>query len=190
MSFIGDTIGQITRPILGKPDRNMQEKTQEATLSATNAQNALAGQLINELAPLRNQVIQRSTDFMKGNFDPTASAMFAPMKANAEQQFNTAENNLMERLPQGGALFQGMADLQGQKAQSLSSLIAQIVADEYQKAFGMGSGAPQVAGSLFAGGGQTGIGMNNGLAAQLAAGNSVLNSLIGGGSNIASTLLK
>lgn len=176
--IIGDTIGQVTRPILGKPDQDLQEATQEATLNATTAQNALASKLINELAPVRNQIIQRSTDFMKGNFDPTASAMFAPMKASTEQQFSTAENNLMERMPQGGALFQGLANIQGQKAQSLSDLIAKIVADEYQKAYGLGSGAPQVAGSLFSGGGQTGVGLNQGLVQQQAAGNQLLLGLL------------
>lgn len=177
MSFIGDTLGKITRPILGKPDQSQQESLMDSAVTAANAQAGIASDYYGATKPLQQQVLQRSMDFMKGNFDPTASAMFAPIKNTVEQQFGTAQNNLMSQLPQGGALFQGLANIQGQKAISLSDLIAKIVADEYQKAYAIGSGSPQAAASMFSGSGNTGTAGSSAVGQQMAAGDQLLSSL-------------
>jgi hypothetical protein len=211
MSFVGDAIGSIVNPILGKPDPDAQERAidqstalqgqagamatdyynqtggmrkslidrlsgflsgttnpvDEATRlnpllgSATNrATDYYAGNfdptagnpLLKSLAdrsqqylsggfdpgaanPILGQLVDRSKKFLEGNLDPTASAMYAPTKMAAERQFNTARQGVLADAPAGGALLENLANLQGQKAASLTDAVGGIVKDEYGKTF-------------------------------------------------------
>lgn len=170
MSFIGDTLGSIVNPILGKPDPEAQE-------NATNVSSALAQQAAGmsfdyytKTAPLRGAALNRLTNFMEGNFDPTASAMYGPIKMTAERQYDTARGNVMSQLPQGGALFESLANLEGQKAESITDQIARIVQDEYNKAYAMGQGSPQVAAAGITSNADTMAKLNSSLAQQQSAG--------------------
>ncbi|RLA60194.1 MAG: hypothetical protein DRQ89_13165 [Epsilonproteobacteria bacterium] len=92
---------------------------------------------------VRNQVIGGLDDFMKGNFDPTASPMYASQKLAVEQQYQTALDNLLANLPSGGGMGENMASLEMGKAGSLVDMIGKIIQDEYNKAYGMAVGSPQ-----------------------------------------------
>ena len=147
MSFVGDLLGDVVNPILGKPDPEYQEEALKSSTEAARAGSAMSQDYYTKTAPIRTGLIDRLTNFMNGNLDPTASAMFAPIKASTENQYQTARGNLMSDLPQGGALFEGLTDLEGKKADTTSNLIASLVQDEYNKAYAMGQGSQQVAAS-------------------------------------------
>jgi hypothetical protein len=170
MSFVGDLLGDIVNPILGKPDPNYQEDAIKSSTDAANQAATMSGDYYTKTAPIRTGLIDRLTNFMNGNLDPTASAMYSPIKTSAENQYQTGRENLMSELPQGGALFEGLANLEGQKADTTSNLIAALVKDEYNKAYAMGQGSQQVAASGITDAANASSGAANALANQQQAG--------------------
>lgn len=130
----------------------------------------------NQTAPLRSQVVGRSTDFMRGNLDVTQSPVYTAGQTALEKQYGIAQNTLEDQygvaqqqmlssMPSGGGLQQGLsdlssnragslADLSSAKATSLSDLVSQLAQDEYSKAYGMAQLSPQssMAGLTGAGG--------------------------------------
>lgn len=133
-----------------------------------------------ETDPLRRSVIDRLSKFMSGNFDPTASPMYAPMKQAVEQQYGTAKNNIMSSLPGGGTLLDSLADLETNKAKSLTDMISQIVSDEYSKAYGLASGSPQTSMA----GLSAALGGGNALTGMAGSNNSLISSLVGSGASM------
>lgn len=95
--------------------------------------------------PLTESLMSRALAFMQGNLDPTASAMYAPMKSGAEQQYGAARNAIMSNLPRGGTLQDSMAKLEMAKAGTLSGLIAQLVDKEYTNAMNLNTNTMQSA---------------------------------------------
>ncbi len=81
------------------------------------------------------------TGSRSGQMDPTASAMYAPIKNTAEKTYQTGMENLMSKVPNGGALIEGLTNLEGQKASTLTDEIGKIVQDMYNKAFAMSTGS-------------------------------------------------
>lgn len=155
MSVVGDILGDILNPALGKPDPEAQEEaTKTSTGLAKQAADMSAG-YYSATAPIRGNLITRLTDFMKGNLDPTASAMYAPIKMTAERQYGEAREKTLEDLPRGGALYESLSNLAGQKAQTITDMISQIVQDEYNKAYAMGQGSQSVAASGITGAGDS-----------------------------------
>lgn len=155
MSVVGDILGDILNPALGKPDPSVQQTATETSTELARQAGAMSADYYGKTAPMRNSLITRLTDFMKGNLDPTASAMYAPIKMTAERQYDTAREKTLEDLPRGGALYESLSNLAGQKAQTITDMISQIVQDEYNKAYAMGQGSQQVAASGITGAGDS-----------------------------------
>jgi len=105
----------------------------------------------NQTAPIRSGVTSRLTDFLQGNFDPTASALYAPSKMAIEDQYGVARENLVSALPSGGGMYDAMAALEGNRARSLADTVANIAGDEYSKAYGVATSSPQMSMSGMAG---------------------------------------
>jgi hypothetical protein len=145
MSVVGDVLGDILNPALGKPDPEAQENATETSTRLAEQAAGMSANYFNATGPMRNSLITRLTDFMKGNLDPTDSAMYAPIKMTAERQYDTAREKTLEDLPRGGALYASLSSLAGQKANTITDMISQIVQDEYNKAYAMGQGSQQVA---------------------------------------------
>ena len=62
-----------------------------------------------------------------------------------EKQYGTALDNLLAMLPSGGAINEGIADLEVGRASSLIDAIAQIFNQEYMAALGMATESPATA---------------------------------------------
>ncbi len=186
--FIGDTIGSITRPVLGKPDPSATESATNASTGMTNFLSQMAQNYWNATAPVRDSVLSRLSEFMGGNFDPTASPMYAPIKSSTEQQYGTARDKIMETLPVGGALSESLADLESNKANTMSSLISQLVLDEYNKAYGIASGSPQTSQSGISSALAGNTGLLSALTGQTQAGNSLFGNLASTGASIYNTM--
>lgn len=138
---IGDTVGDITSPILGKADPETMESSYESQTGLTNTLANITKDYYTQTGDVRTSVIDKLTQFMEGNYDPTASAMYAPIKNYAEDTYATSKNSLMELLPQGGALYDSLGDLEGKKADTLSTMLGQLVSDEYTKAYNLATGS-------------------------------------------------
>ena len=85
--------------------------------------------------------------------DPSASPLYAPGKFAAEQQFGTARDNIMSSMPEGGGLYDALAQTDISKAGALSGLEANISQDFFDKIYGAAFGAPQTAVSGLGGAG-------------------------------------
>lgn len=103
----------------------------------------LAEKWWNQSAAVRDPVVNRLADFMNNGMDPTQSAMYAPNKLGVEQNYQSAMDNMLANLPQGGAMGDNLTSLEMGKAGSIIDLISKIVQDEYNKAYGIASGSPQ-----------------------------------------------
>jgi len=172
MSFIGDLLGSVISPALGKPGADVQE---EATKTSTNLANQAAamardyyartgemrGNIIDRLTdftsgqsnpitqynlmnPLNNDLYRRSMKFMEGGLDPTASPEYAPIKMTAERQFDIARDQALSDTPAGGGLFDTLANIGSQKAATMTGQVGDIVKDEYNKAINMNNVLNQI----------------------------------------------
>jgi hypothetical protein len=121
-------------------------------------------QLYQETSPIRQQLINRGTQFLQGGYDYTQSPAWQPTKLAAERNYERARGDILSNLPRGGGLQEALArNIQG-RADTLTNAAGQIGMDEYNKVFGLGTG----------GGYQSAMGLT-GLAGQQAATNAQQN---------------
>lgn len=163
-------VGNVGREFTGKPSPESQEAALNASTESTRNLTDMSKDYYSKTAPLRGNVTDRLTNFMQGNLDPTQSAMYSPIKMTAERQYQTAMDDLMSKTPTGGALYEGMANLGGQKAASITDMIQQIVQDEYNKAYAMGQGSQSTAAAGIQGAASESNKLVSGLAQQQQAG--------------------
>jgi hypothetical protein len=102
----------------------------------------IAQQIFEETTPMRQNIVGRGEQFLEGDFDPTASPIYNPMRKGVEGQYNVARENVISSLPQGGGLQQGLADVETGRADALSAVTGQIAQNEYNKIFGYATGTP------------------------------------------------
>jgi hypothetical protein len=160
----GSNIGNVGRDFTGKPSPQSQEAALNASTESTKFLTDMSKNYYNQTAGLREGLVNRFTNFINNGMDPTTSAQYAPIKMTAERQYQTAMDDLMSKTPAGGALYEGMANLGGQKAGTITDMISKIIQDEYNKAYAMGQGSQSVAAS----GVQSGATASNQLLSSLA----------------------
>ena len=102
-------------------------------------------ELYGQTAPHREEILSSGLDFLQGNYDYSASPMWGASKAAAEDQYGLARENLMENLPTGGSLNQGLTDIAGSRARTLTDEASKIAQDEYNKIYGYATGMPSTA---------------------------------------------
>lgn len=116
-----------------------------------NALSNIALDQYNRTIPMRSNLIKELTNVSKGNYDPTASPVFAPIFAQGKQgiegQYGVAKENILANLPRGGAQVQALTNLEmgrAEQAGSLPALISQdIMTDMLNKTYGAAFNTPQ-----------------------------------------------
>ena len=103
----------------------------------------MAGKYWDEARPMLKKYGKRGNQFMRGDFDPTASPMYESGRLGIENQYDVAREGLISNMPAGGQLFSEMGDLGVDRASALTGLEGGIAQDEYNKAYGFLTGAPQ-----------------------------------------------
>lgn len=98
--------------------------------------------------PVRNAVYNRLDNFMKSGMDPTTSVLYPYGKDTIEKKYVQGKNEMLSTLPEGGAMYSALGDLERDKASSYLDLVQKIVGDEYNKAYGVATGTNPYAGSL------------------------------------------
>ena len=149
--FVGDIISTFTDPIgsalgFGSTEERedaaeQQEKITESSLALNDLITQITRAYYQQTSPLRDSIMARAGNILGGNFKPSSSPLFAPMKGATEDAYGTARTNLLSTLPSGGMLMKGLTDLEGGRARSLTDIMAQILSDEYNKAWGLGTSA-------------------------------------------------
>lgn len=113
----------------------------------------IARELWNQSKGVRDPFLAQMSQFMTQGWDPTTSKMWDPLKANVEQQYSTARNNILSNVPAGGSLLESLADNENAKAGTLSGMAGNLIQDMYNKAYGISTNSPQqsISGMLGAG---------------------------------------
>ena len=94
--------------------------------------------------PLRKDMVRNYEGFMEGGYDVSQNPVWGSSRGVMEDQYDVARENVISNTPKGGALNEGLTDVEMGRARSLGDLSAQISQDEYNKAYGMATGSPQV----------------------------------------------
>ena len=110
----------------------------------------IAEALYQQTDPLRQGIIERGEQFMAGGFDPTMMPTYDIGKRGIEQQYDVARQNILGNLPEGGRMIDAMAQTEYSRANQLSNLSSAIAQDEYNKLYGLATGAPQTSMSTLA----------------------------------------
>lgn len=164
--FQATGIDDVWSGFTGKGTSKDRGNAAEAALDATQWLTGMSKDYYGSTAPLRGNVINHLGNFMSGNLDPTASAQYGPAKMTAERQYNTARNQVISDTPTGGALYESLGNLGGQKANTMTSLIGNIIQDEYNKAYSMGQGSQTTAAAGVTGAANAGSQLLSALAQQ------------------------
>lgn len=120
-------------------------------LGGEEVQQSTAGQLLEEIArqffnqtnPVRNSLLDRSSNFLNGNLDVTQSPMYGSIKAANEAQFKRARDNVIANTASGGALTSALTNLEGQRAANMATQVGNLANDEMSRAYGFAN--PQAA---------------------------------------------
>ena len=103
------------------------------------AQANIANQLWSTTQPVRSNLLDTMTDATSGNFNMADYPAFAPLKQNAETQYGNAQENIMGMMPQGGQLYDALAQNENARAGALTnmggSIFEQIMNNAQQAAF-------------------------------------------------------
>ena len=105
----------------------------------------IAEQQLQQAQPIKNLLLDRSKAFLGGGGDLYGTPSFQALKSASDTQFNTARSNIMSSLPQGGALLESLANLEGQKASNLTQGYGNLYENELSRAFALGTGGTPVA---------------------------------------------
>lgn len=111
---------------------------QQALMSALSN---FSSQYLGQTAPGRDAMINRANSLLAGNFDPTSSPMYAPMRRGVESSYGGARENILSTLPGGGVQQDALANLESNRASSLSDIMGSIMSQEMQNAYGVAQGS-------------------------------------------------
>ncbi len=115
------------------------------TTAAPNALAEISRRLFEQTDPIRASLIGRSKSFLDGNQDVTQTPQYGALKTAAENQFNTAKDNIISSTPGGGGLISALANLQAQKAAALTAGTGSLADNEMSRSFALGTGTAPVA---------------------------------------------
>lgn len=111
----------------------------------------MAEELYSQTSGMRGNLIGELEQVSSGQYDPTKSAMFSPMFAQAKQgvesQYGLAKENILANTARGGAQTGSLANLEMSRAGQASELPAMIsqniLSDMMGKTYGVAFGTPQ-----------------------------------------------
>lgn len=101
---------------------------------------AIANNLFQQTNPVRQELVDQSTNFLQGGMDPRSTPEFAAIKSYADQQAKQASNSILETLPSGGTLLDKLADVEIGKARTLTDASAGIYGDNLSRAMSLATG--------------------------------------------------
>jgi len=100
----------------------------------------IAKDMYEKTGGIRNQTF---ADLGNQNWDVGQSPMWAGGKNVIESQYDTAKENMMSNIPAGGALYEGLGNVERARAGGFTDLVSQIMTDRENKQYGIATGVPQ-----------------------------------------------
>jgi hypothetical protein len=120
---------------------DIQEAAIEKQMQLIDMMMGMTGDYWISAAPTRNAVLSRLGKFMTSGMDPTTSVQYPYGKDVIETKYRQGKQSMISALPEGGAMYSALGDLERGKASSYLDLVRSIVNDEYNKAYGVATGA-------------------------------------------------
>ena len=115
----------------------------------------IAKKMFRQTNPLRKDMIGNFENFLGGGYDVSQNPVWGAGRDVIENQYDVARENAIGNIPAGGALTDQLSNLDSDRASAMGQLGGNVAQDEYNKAYGMASGAPgQAMGTLSQIGGQ------------------------------------
>jgi hypothetical protein len=127
----------------------------KAANRAIQSQTNLAERLVNQTDPLRQELTNQSTDFLRGDFDVSSLPQYSAAKNTIEQQFNRAKDNIIAGTPEGGGLTDALIDVEGARAGSLVNVEGALGETETNRALQLATGGAAQGSAGFGQAGQT-----------------------------------
>lgn len=116
---------------------------------AANELAAVSRALFQQTEPVRKELVGRSTQFLDGNLDVTASPMYASLKNAVDTQFQRARGNTIASTAAGGSLTEALTNLEGTRANTMTQGVGDIAEGELNRSFGLATGLlPQTTSGL------------------------------------------
>jgi len=126
----------------GGPTQEDKSTVESAQLNnTTNAQNMwstlfnAANKQYEDTAGVRAASIKRANDILSGNYNPSSSPAYAPMKRSTEQQYGASRNDILSSLPGGGTQQRALGNLAIAKGGKLSDTMSQILMNELNQGY-------------------------------------------------------
>lgn len=90
-------------------------------------------------------IVRHTTTTPGGGYDGYLSRnpVYMGGKQRVEGEYQTGMENILSNLPAGGAMYETMAGMEQNRAQSLGDLASNVYQDLYNKAYGVATGSPQ-----------------------------------------------
>jgi len=105
----------------------------------------IAKQLYGETSPLRSSFMEEFAGLSEGKmpFGSNWNSMFSAARGPVEDQYGRARENIIATNPMGGRMFEGLADIETEKAGTLGGMSANYLSDFLNKAYGAAWQVPQ-----------------------------------------------
>ncbi len=108
---------------------NKASKNQKRALDIQKKQYALSQDLYNKASPLYNQILQKYSGYLQGDF---STPEFANLKSNLEKQYQLGLKNLQRQYVQRGLTNSGLygnalEDLSFRRAEAINNLLTQLI---------------------------------------------------------------
>lgn len=104
----------------------------------------IANEMYDTTKGIRQTSLDQLSGVLGGNYNvqklPGYAPLYSTLRSGMEDQYNVAKENVTNSLPRGGALTSALSDLEGNRANQVGSLSAQIsgpiIQDMMNKAYG------------------------------------------------------
>jgi hypothetical protein len=121
----------------------------------------------------RSALLQKYQDYLGGTYDPKTDPTYAPQysayKSGLEGQYGVAKSNLMSSMPQGGQLYNSLANLESNRAGDVGAIEGNLTSQIAQQLMqGATSAAFQTPSVSLSGLGQANAGYSNRMSQQMA----------------------
>lgn len=140
MSWVAVAIGGSA--LLASQSAKKANKQQDRANDTAGVQAQISQDLFNQSDPLRQMLIDRSTNFLgpTGLGDMMSSPAYLAFKGQTDGNFAKAKDNTLASLPNGGGLMDALTGLEGQRASTLSQGAGQIYDNETARALSLATG--------------------------------------------------
>lgn len=120
---------------------NDESQSYEGVNNYANLMADIAKENYANTAQARQGAINNANNIYSGNYKPSQSPAYASGRNNLEDSYSAAKQDILAQTAKGGGQSTALGDLSVSRAKGLTDLTSDIYADEYNKAYQVGTGS-------------------------------------------------